>query len=96
MRSATRQSTFDPLSSFSIMVHLGNLTVIDQNEPLLMELDAQDLVYLLELPGAERLGHIISLNRSPRYHNRLNAFALLERLMEASGDPDRPAPERVA
>ena len=67
-----------------IMVHLGNLTVIDQNEPLLMELDAQDLVYLLELPEVERMGHIISLNRTPRYANSLNAFALLQRLMEAS------------
>jgi hypothetical protein len=74
------------------MVHLGNLTVIDQNEPLLMELDPRDLVYLLELAETERLGHIISLNRTPRYHNRLNAFALLERLMEAAGDP----PGRVA
>lgn len=77
------------------MVHLGNLTVIDQTEPLLMELDAQDLVYLLELPEAERLGHIIGLNRSPRYHNRLNAFALLERLMEAAGDPKGGTPVPV-
>ncbi len=65
------------------MVHLGNLTVIDQNEPLLMELDPQDLVFLLELPATQRLGHIVSLNRTARYANRLNAFALLERLGEA-------------
>lgn len=68
------------------MVHLGNLTVIDQNEPLLMELDPQDLVFLLELPAAQRLGHIVSLNRTARYSNRLNAFALLERLSEAGAD----------
>ncbi|MBK8611933.1 MAG: hypothetical protein IPN85_00305 [Flavobacteriales bacterium] len=67
------------------MVHLGNLTVIDQNEPLLMELDPQDLVYLLELPAGQRLGHIVSLNRTVRYGNRLNAFALLERLTQAGG-----------
>jgi hypothetical protein len=62
------------------MVHMGNLTLIDQFDGLLMELDARDLEYLLELPEAERLGHIVSLNRTPRYGNRLNAFALLERL----------------
>lgn len=65
------------------MVHSGNLTVIDQNEPLLMELEPQDLVFLLELPANQRLGHIVSLNRTARYANRLNAFALLERLGQA-------------
>jgi hypothetical protein len=64
------------------MIHLGNLTIIDDKEPVLMELGSQDLVVLLELPPSERLGHIIELNRTARYHNRLDAFALLDRLTE--------------
>ncbi len=66
------------------MVKLGNLTVIDQNDHVLLELDAQDLEYLLELPEQERMGHIVSLNRTARYANRLNAFSLFERLKVAS------------
>jgi hypothetical protein len=66
------------------MVKLGNITVIDQQDQLLLELDPHDLEYLLELPEVERLGHIVSLNRTPRYGNRLNAFALLERLSAAA------------
>ncbi|MBL8000924.1 MAG: hypothetical protein JNL05_03075 [Flavobacteriales bacterium] len=66
------------------MVKLGNFTVIDQNDQVLLELDPHDLEYLLELPEVERLGHIVSLNRTPRYGNRLNAFALLERLRTAT------------
>lgn len=71
------------------MVHIGDVTVIDQFDGQLMELDARDLEYLLELPEVERLGHIVSLNRTPRYGNRLNAFALLERLA-ALGAPEGP------
>lgn len=66
------------------MVKLGNFTVIDQNDQVLLELDPHDLEYLLELPEVERLGHIVSLNRTSRYSNRLNAFALLERLRSAT------------
>lgn len=66
--------------------------VIDEREPLLAVLDAPDLLYLLELPDREWLGHIVSLNRTERYHNRLNAFALAERLarLRSSGaeEPD--------
>jgi hypothetical protein len=68
------------------MVHLGNLTVINANDELLMELESADLEYLMELQEGERLGHIISLNRTPRYANSLNAFALLQRLQEASSE----------
>ncbi len=64
------------------MIHLGNLTIIDDKEPVLMDLGSQDLVELLELQPSERLGHIIELNRTARYHNRLDAFALLDRLTE--------------
>jgi hypothetical protein len=75
------------------MIHLGNLTIIDDKEPALMELGSQDLLELLDLPPSERLGHIIELNRTARYHNRLDAFALLDRLAEItayqqSGGPD--------
>ena len=64
------------------MIHLGNLTIIDDKERALMELGSQDLLVLLELHPSERLGHIIELNRTARYHNRLDAFALLDRLTE--------------
>jgi hypothetical protein len=72
----------------SIMIHLGNLIVIDEKEPMLLELRSQDLVDLLELRPSERLGHIIELNRSAHYHNRLDAFALLDRLTEISTPQD--------
>lgn len=62
------------------MVNLGGLTVLNASDDLLMDLEAADLEYLLALPEVERLGHIVSLNRTARYRNRLNAFALLERL----------------
>jgi hypothetical protein len=71
------------------MVNLGNLIIIDEQEPILKELGSQDLVDLLELPPAQRLGHIIELNRSAHYGNRLDAFALLERLAEISRDTER-------
>jgi len=73
------------------MHKLGNLTLIDQNDQLLMELDAADLEYLLALPESQRLGHIVSLNRTGRYANRLNAFALLERLWQATSQAPDPA-----
>jgi len=77
------------------MVHMGDLTVIDQFDGQLLELEAHDLEYLLTLPEVERLGHIVSLNRTPRYGNRLNAFALLERLA-ALRAPGSGAQEGIA
>lgn len=71
------------------MVHLGNLIVIDGREPVLMELGSQDLVDLLELRPSQRLGHIIELNRTARYRNRLDAFALLDRLAEIAGEKEQ-------
>ncbi len=74
------------------MVHIGNLIVLDATEPILRELWSQDLVDLLDLQPSQRLGHIIELNRSARYHNRLDAFVLLDRLAEISGqkEPGKP------
>lgn len=62
--------------------------MIDQSEPLLLELDPLDLVHLLELPAHDRLGRIVSLNRTSRYNNRLEAFALLARLAEVTGEQE--------
>lgn len=57
-----------------------HVTVIDEREPLLAVLEPDDLLYLLGLPAREWLAQIVALNRTPHYHNRLNAFALAERL----------------
>lgn len=48
----------------------------------LLNLDPQDLRSLLAAEPESLLGHIIRLNRAPRYHNSLNAIALLSRLNE--------------
>jgi hypothetical protein len=73
-------ASFDRSNTIQGMMRIGDLTVMDQHDEVLLALESRDLEYLLELPEMERLGHIVSLNRTPRYANRLNAFALLERL----------------
>ena len=74
------------------MVHMGNLIVIDDKEPVLLELESQDLEALLELRPSERLGRIVELNRSARYRNRLDAFVLLDRLSEISSHHESGRP----
>ncbi len=64
------------------MITPGALIVIDERDPVLMDLEAKDLEHLLELRPSERLGYIMELNQTPRYHYRLNAFVLLDRLAE--------------
>jgi hypothetical protein len=73
------------------MRHLGNMIEIGRDEMLLLALDARDLERLLELPAAERIGRIVALNRTARYANRLQAFALLERLDKIEAGKDDPS-----
>ena len=58
--------------------------MITDRRPLdpLNELDPQDLSMLLTADPERLIGLIMELNRAPRYHNRLNAIALLEQLLE--------------
>jgi hypothetical protein len=46
------------------------------------ELDEKDLLELLALRPDQWLGRIISLNRSARYHNSLDAVTLSSKLKE--------------
>jgi hypothetical protein len=48
----------------------------------LLVLDPCDLESLLATDPAELLGRIMRLNRTPRYHNTLNAVDVFQRLIE--------------
>lgn len=58
--------------------------MITNHRPLdpLNGLDPQDLSMLLISDPEQLLGLIMELNHAPRYHNRLNAIALLGQLLE--------------
>jgi hypothetical protein len=94
--SSVGMATFELSLKLLPMDRIPQLTVIDEQEPLLQALDSADLVYLLELPPTERLGRIVSLNRTPRYANRLNAFALVERLARLSAPSHGEGPAASA
>ncbi|HMC98033.1 MAG TPA: hypothetical protein VKG92_10275 [Flavobacteriales bacterium] len=55
----------------------------------LLFLDPQDLQSLLATEPERLLGRIMELNRAPRYHNRLDAVALLSSLVEMRQAPQR-------
>lgn len=48
----------------------------------LLTLEPRDLELLIGTDPAELLGRIMRLNRTPRYHNTLNAVEVLQRLLE--------------
>jgi hypothetical protein len=52
------------------------------NEARMPELDEKDLLELLALRQDQWLGRILSLNRSARYHNSLDAVTLSSKLKE--------------
>ena len=54
----------------------------------LSDLDPQDLGMLLAADPEKLIGLIMELNRAPRYHNRLNAIALLDQLLELRRELD--------
>lgn len=51
------------------------------------ELDEKDLLEMLALRPDQWLGRIISLNRSPRYHNSLDFITLSSKLKELAVVP---------
>ncbi|MBK9421911.1 MAG: hypothetical protein IPN44_12795 [Flavobacteriales bacterium] len=61
------------------MRHKTNAT---SNDPLLDMVERGDLELLMRAVPASLLGHIMQLNRLPRYHNRLDAILLAVRIEE--------------
>jgi hypothetical protein len=48
----------------------------------LLVIEPRDLELLLATDPAELLGRIMRMNRSPRYHNSLDAIDVMQRLQE--------------
>ena len=64
--------------------------MITNRRPLdpMNDLDPQDLSMLMAADPEQLIGLIMELNRAPRYHNRLNAIALLDQLLELRRELD--------
>lgn len=56
-------------------------TTAQRKTDMLALLEPQDLELLRSLPREELAGTIIRLNRTPRYHNGLDAVRLVHRLI---------------
>ena len=57
----------------------------------LLVIEPRDLELLLATEPTELLGRVMRMNRSPRYHNSLNAIDVVQRLIELKrelGQPD--------
>lgn len=63
------------------------------NDPAQL-LDPADLELLLRTDPHQLLGRIMELNRGPRYHNHLEAFALMMRLAELRREREQGPPAR--
>ena len=52
----------------------------------LLVIEPRDLELLLATDPAELLGRIMRMNRSPRYHNTLDAIDVMQRVQELRQD----------
>lgn len=52
----------------------------------LLVIEPRDLELLLNTDPGELLGRIMRLNRTPRYHNTLDAVRMMQQIMELRGE----------
>lgn len=91
MRASRRGTSFRPDARPLQRTAKAATPATDAAEPLLL-IDASDLAMLMTMSPSERLGGIIRLNIQPRYHNGLDALAVLSALSDL-GPWNRPAPD---